>query len=171
MNFKITKASVSDAQSIADVIQTVYENLEQKDWYVADNVEYIYEMLRPQKGAGYLALDTDTEEIAGIFLVTFPGLSEENLGYEIDFSEEQLLLTAHMDSAAVLPKYRGNRLQYLLMQKAEADLREAGCRYLLCTIHPENRFSKENALRQGYRVVKTTEKYGGYLRDILLKEL
>lgn len=171
MNFQIVRAKISDAAAIAEVIQKVYDNIEEKDWYVADNAEYIEKILLTGKGEGYMAVAEDTKEIAGIFMVTFPGSSADNLGHDLNFSQEQLLLTAHMDSAAVLPKYRGNRLQYRLMQEAERDLRAMGYRYLLCTIHPDNRFSQANALRQGYKVVKTTKKYGGYLRDILMKTL
>lgn len=171
MNFQIVRAELSDAAAIAEVIQKVYENMEEKAWYVADNAQYTEKMLRTGKGKGYMAIAEDTKKIAGVFMVTFPGPSADNLGNDLSFSREQLLLTAHMDSAAVLPKYRGNHLQHRLMQEAESDLRTMGYRYLLCTIHPDNRFSQANALRQGYKVVKTTEKYGGYLRDILMKTI
>lgn len=171
MNFQIVKAKSSDASAIAEVMQKVYDNMKETDWYVTDSAEDTEKMLLTGKGKGYMAIAEDTKEIAGIFLVAFPGLSAENLGYDLNFSREQLLLTAHMDSAAVLPRYRGNRLQYRLMQEAEQDLRAMGYRYLLCTIHPDNRFSQANALRQGYQVVKTTKKYGGYLRDILMKQI
>lgn len=171
MNFQIVKATVSDAAAIAEVIQKVYESMDKKEWYVADNAEYTENMLRTGKGKGYMAIAEDTKEIAGIFMVAFPGLSADNLGRDLGFSEEQLLFTAHMDSAAVLPKYRGNHLQYRLMQEAESDLRAKGYRYLLCTIHPDNRFSQANALKQGYEVAKTTIKYGGYLRNILMKTI
>lgn len=171
MEFKIIKAVTTDSATIADVIQEVYRTLEQKDWYVADNAEYTYRMLSSGKGMGYLALNAETDEIAGVFMVTFPGNSKGNLGNDIGLSKEQLPLCAHMDSAAVLPKYRGNHLQCRLMQTAEKELAALGYRYLLCTVHPDNRFSKGNALRQGYQVMKTTEKYGGYLRDILMKEI
>ena len=76
-----------------------------------------------------------------------------------------------MDTAAVLPEYRGQKLQYRLMQMAEEELKKEGLRYLMCTVHPQNRYSRENVLRQGYEVAATKEKYGGYLRDILLKRL
>ncbi|MDO5422240.1 MAG: GNAT family N-acetyltransferase [Eubacteriales bacterium] len=171
MDFEIVKAKLSDAAAISALIQTVYEAMDHKEWYVADNAEYTSNVLTAGNGTGYLAVEARSGELAGIFLVTFPGMSPENLGNDIGFSNEQMLLTAHMESAAVLPKYRGHHLQYRLMQAAEADLRKAGYRYLLCTIHPDNRYSKDNALRQGYQVIKTTEKYGGYLRDILQKVL
>lgn len=171
MEFQIERAEVSDYQVMAEVIRQVYEAMERKEWYVADNEEYTYRMLSEGTGIGYKAVEVSTGEIGGIFMATLPGDTASNLGNDIGFSKEQRLVTAHMDSVAILPKYRGNHLQYRLMQEAERELREMGYRYLMCTVHPENRFSKENVLRQGYRVMKTTEKYGGYLRDILLKEL
>ncbi|HBG12936.1 MAG TPA: hypothetical protein DDX68_16840 [Clostridium sp.] len=58
-----------------------------------------------------------------------------------------------------------------MMKTAEEELRKQGYRYLMCTVHPENRYSKNNIIKQGYQVVLTKEKYGGYVRDILLKKL
>lgn len=171
MEFEIRKAGLEDAQVIADVIQEVFLSMEQKEWYVADNADYTKEMLSTGKGMVYKAIEKESGQLAGVLMITFPGLSEENLGNDIGFSKEQLLKTVHMESAAVLPKYRGNHLQYLLMQKAEGEAAEMGYCYLMCTIHPENRYSKGNATRQGYHVMKTKEKYGGLLRDILLKTL
>lgn len=171
MNFVIEKAEVSDAQVMGDLIRQVYEEMEQKEWYVTDDAAYIERMLSGGRGIGYLAREAKSRELAGIFLVTIPGDEPWNLGNDIGFSGEQKKAAAHMESAAVLKKYQGNHLQYRLMQAAEQDLRDGGFKYLLCTIHPENRFSKGNVLRQGYRVAATKEKYGGYLRDILVKEL
>ena len=85
--------------------------------------------------------------------------------------EEQLKLCAMMDTAAVLPEFRGHHLQYEMMQTAERKLHKEGYRYLLCTVHPENKFSRENVKRQGYKKILTKEKYGGFLRDIWMKEL
>lgn len=171
MNFKIIRATEQDAQAIANVIQTVYEGMQNKEWYVADDEPFVRDTLHSGQALGYLAIEEDTDALAGIFMAICPGDSEKNLGNDIGFSKEQLAVTAHMETAAVLPQYRGNHLQYRLMQAAETDLRALGYRYLMCTIHPENRYSKGNALRQGYQVMKTTEKYGGYLRNILLKKL
>ena len=40
MTFKIVKAEETDYQLFASVIQEVYEALEQKEWFAADNAEY-----------------------------------------------------------------------------------------------------------------------------------
>ena len=66
-----------------------------------------------------------------------------------------------MDSIAILPKYRGHKLQYRLMQTAEGDLRAKGFKYLMCTVHPDNCYSRDNIVSQGYESVAVKEKYGG----------
>ena len=53
----------------------------------------------------------------------------------------------------------------------EGDLRQIGYRYLLCTVHPENVFSRSNVMKQGYQKMLTKEKYGGFLRDIWMKNI
>lgn len=171
MEFLIQRAIKEDYQVFADLIDSVWQQIERKDWFVADNADYTYRMLQEGNGIGYKALEKESGILAGVFMVTFPGSSEVNLGRDIGLLEEEWKKVAHMESIAVLPDYRGNGLQYQLMQTAEEELSVQGYRYLMCTVHPDNAFSKNNIIKQGYQVVLTKEKYGGYLRDILLKKL
>ena len=106
-----------------------------------------------------------------MFFVILPGAHPDNLGYDLGMEKEKLKLCAMMDTAAVLPEFRGHYLQYKMMQHAEGDLRQIGYRYLLCTVHPENVFSRSNVMKQGYQKMLTKEKYGGFLRDIWMKNI
>ena len=90
-----------------------------------------------------------------------------NLGYDLNFSAEDLMRVVHMDTAAVHPDYRGQKLQHRMMLHAEKEL--AG-KILLCTIHPDNRYSLNNVLKQGYTIEKKLEKYGS-IRYLLRKDL
>ncbi|MBT9776246.1 GNAT family N-acetyltransferase [Clostridium sp. MCC353] len=171
MTFKITKATPSDYPSIVRLIQSVWDRLEQKAWFAADNSDYTIQMLETGQGLAFKATEQETGELAGIFMIVFPGLSQENLGRDINLPESELVKVVHMDSAAVLPEYRGYSLQRRLMQAAEAEARRRGFRYLMCTIHPDNHYSRDNVLEQGYHIAATKEKYGGYIRNILIKEL
>lgn len=171
MEFLIERADPSDYLIMADVIQSVWQQIEQKDWFVADDSEYTRHSLTEGNGIGYKAFEADSGALAGVFIATLPGDREENLGRDIGLSQEELGKVAHMESVAILPEYRGNGLQYILMKTAEDELRKQGCRHLMCTVHPENKYSRNNMIKQGYQVVLTKEKYGGYLRDILLKEI
>lgn len=170
MEFRIERASAENYAAIAEVIQQVWEQLPRKDWFVADDAEYIDHILHTGKGIAYMAM-TDAGSLAGVFIVTFPKSDEENLGRDIGLPEEEWNGVAHMDSVAILPEYRGHNLQFCLMQTAEEELRHLGYHSLMCTVHPDNVFSKGNIEKQGYVVVKTTEKYGGYQRDILMKTI
>jgi len=171
VGFRIEKADAGDYQTFADIIQTVWRGLDKKEWFVADNAEYTYEMLTTGKGIGYKAVDINTDKVAGVFLVTKPGDSGGNLGRDAGLGDGELPLVAHMESVAVLPEYRGHRLQYRLMQEAEKDLKESGFKYLMCTVHPDNGYSRNNVMGQGYRSVVVKEKYGGYRREVFLKEI
>ncbi len=167
--FKIEKASAEDYQIFADVIQAAWEAMDQKEWFMADNADYTYRMLSTGKGRGYKAVDMATGDVAGVFMAAAPGLEEDNLGYDIGLSKDDLPLVAHMDSVAVLPGYRGHRLQRRLMEAAEKDLTESGFKFLMCTVHPDNRYSRNNVISQGYEPVMVKEKYGGFVREIFLK--
>ncbi|MCD8075730.1 MAG: GNAT family N-acetyltransferase [Lachnospiraceae bacterium] len=201
MEFRIEKAALSDAEAIAAVIQTCYDTLEQKEWYVPDDADYIRDLLAPPQtydetgnpvpqasvfpvppqaydkmlpgkglhGIAYKAISMDNGELAGVFTVAFPGDGPKSMGYDIGFCPEQCRRLAHMDSAAVLPKFRGFQLQYRLMAAAEEELRSMGFRYLAATVHPDNRASKGTMLRLGYQVMATKIKYNGALRHIMLK--
>lgn len=171
MEFNIEKASQEDACLFAEIILKVWEEMEQKEWFVADAPDYTREKLLEGKGMGYKAVEAENGMPAGVFLVTIPGESEENLGNDLGMPLSERQKVAHMETAVVLSRYRGNHLQYRMMQEGEGDLRQRGYRYLMCTIHPENTYSLSNALKQGYQIMATKEKYGGYLRHILLKNI
>ena len=42
MNLIIEKAVPADYQMFADIIQSVWDGMEQKDWFMADNADYTY---------------------------------------------------------------------------------------------------------------------------------
>lgn len=173
---KLTHPSVDTIDSCIELIRNIWQNMPDKDWFSMDPEEVIRERFPKEQAWLYTASAGNPDKafpknLAGIFMVTFPGLTEENLGWDLGFEEDMLLQTAHMDTAVILPAYRGNGLQGRLMQKAEADLKQAGYRCLLCTIHPDNQYSMNNALKLGYRVAKSTVKYNGLPRNILYKAL
>ena len=64
-----------------------------------------------------------------------------------------------MDSTAVDTAFRGNGLQGRMLEAAENLLDPDRFVYLMCTVHPDNSFSRNNMVRQGYRAVCRKEKY------------
>lgn len=174
MEFIIEAIDREDTAGIRAAVRLtfqVWEQMEEKAWYRPDPVEVVLDTVHRGKGIVYRVLEKRTGAMAGVLIVIIPGRSDENLGYDAGFDEDGLLKTAHMDSAAVLPEFRGCGLQGRMADAAQAELRRRGYRFLMCTVHPENRFSLQTMVKQGYRVIGMAEKYGGYERAVLLKEL
>ena len=77
---------------------------------------------------------------------------------------------------SVMEEARRNTLnpewfQGRMLEAAEKLLDKNRFYYLMCTIHPDNKFSRHNMESHGYEVKKTAFCYGGLPRCILLKSL
>ena len=168
MSMVIRKGSGRDTDNLIRLLQQVRESMEHKEWFYLDPPENVQKMM--ENGAMQLWVAMDGARLAAAFTMIIPGQEEDNYGYDLGFSEEQLLKVINMDTAAVHPDYRGQGLQKKLMQTAEAEIAKEGERILLCTVHPENRFSLQNVLSQGYTIQKKLEKYGS-VRYILRKDI
>ncbi len=163
--FKFERTALLFDSEVKALLEEVYSALERKEFFAIEGYEPIGE------GYVYKAYDNAAGELASIFVLLYPGLSEENLGYDIELSKQELTSVAIADVAATRTNFRGYHLQRTLMQMGEIDAIKDGYKYLMCTIHPENLASLNNALALGYEVVKTKAKYGGMLRHILKKNL
>lgn len=168
--FEFSLAQMKDIPNILTLMTTVKKAMPQKEWFVDDNEEYLYHLLH---GHGFilLAREEQTTHLAAFFMVKYPGISEDNLGHHLNFSEEELQQCVHMDSCVVHPDFRGYHLQSRMASLAEQQIPQQSYRYLLATIHPDNYYSLNNMLRCGYHMVKEAYLYGGLPRVIIMKEL
>ncbi len=167
---KIIRVGRERLREAYEIVNKVDQGMNVPEWFVAEPYEEFDFWMKKERGLLYLAVDEEGKAGA-MFFVILPGTHPDNLGYDLGMEEEKLKLCAMMDTAAVLPEFRGHYLQYKMMQHAEGDLRQMGYRYLLCTVHPENVFSRSNVMKQGYQKMLTKEKYGGFLRDIWMKNI
>ena len=168
MNITIRKGSAADTERMLSLLHKVKNGMKEQEWFFLDPDEEIREMM--ESGVMQLWLAEDGDRVAAIFDYIIPGLNSYNYGYDLAFSEEQLLRVAQMDTAAVDPEYRGLKLQKTLMERAEQEIREVPGRILLSTIHPDNIYSLNNLLAQDYFIAKKIAKYGS-VRYVLRKDL
>lgn len=168
MDICIRKGNMADIENFIRLIYDVRDSMSNKEWFYVDPADKIREWMA--NGTMRLWVAMDGNRLAGAFDILIPGLGEDNYGHDLGFSEEELMRVINMDTAAVHPDYRGQGLQKKMMQEAEKEIRGAGKRILLCTVHPENRFSLKNVLDQGYIIQKKLEKYGS-VRYILRKDI
>ena len=165
MDIQIRKIGMEEVHKYLEFLHEVKALMEQDEWFFLDPDEEVYEMMEQDAMGIWLA--QDGERIAAVFCVVYPGMKEFNLGYDLGFSEDDLHRVVHMDTVAVHPDYRGQGLQHRMMLHAEQEL--IG-RILMCTIHPDNKYSLNNVLKQGYTIKMRVEKYGS-IRYILQKNL
>ncbi|MBQ8236714.1 MAG: GNAT family N-acetyltransferase [Oscillospiraceae bacterium] len=164
MDIVIRKGTASEVEAFLIFTHQVRDAMAEKAWFALDPDEEMRELTVSGDMEFWLA--ECGGRLAAVFSIIRPGLREFNLGYETGLEETELLRVVHMDTAAVHPDFRGRGLQRRMMAEAEKTLPG---RILLCTIHPDNRYSLENALRLGYRIEKRIAKYGS-IRFILRKD-
>lgn len=179
MEFEIKRALPEDGDRLTAIMEEVTEGLANPAWFVDDDAEYIKAHVGhiPVKAGdcGFIlkavCMEEGQEETAGFFMVDFPGTGDRNLGHHIMLEGEKLIKVAHMDSVVILPKYRGHKLQYKLIEAAEEILRqETDYEIWMATVHPDNKYSLDNVQALGYQIVAEAKKYGGYPRYVLMKE-
>lgn len=168
MKVSIRKGGMRDVENYIRLLHEVKSAMAQQEWFFLDSDEEIRTMMAEDIMELWVA-EADSL-LAGAFSILHPGMDGCNYGHDLGFDREHLMRVVQMDTAAVHPDYRGNGLQKRLMEAAENEIRKQPGRILLCTIHPDNRFSLENVLKQNYRIEKTVEKYGS-IRHILRKDL
>lgn len=164
--FYATKEDILELKKVMDEAVAV---LLQKDWYVADNISFLERHIKEE---GYTLKYVVEGKIVAFLIVRYPMFSDDNLGYYLSNPTKEILTkVAHIESTAVLPNFRGHKLQKRLLEMAEQIEKEKHTKYLMATVHPDNIYSMRNFSDHGFICLLETKKYGGLRRNILLKEI
>lgn len=183
--YTLRLATLDDAYEIWSVMDTCFQTLEHKEFFICDDLDYVKDILFGH-GFGVVACDMDGN-IVGNLLVKYPGLNEENLGYDVfgkSFEANEIAAPCnialtlgnlncvlHMDSASVLPEHRGHSLERKMITFAETLVDTSKYCYSFATVAPENTASLKSLKKNGYQLMVTKEKYAGYVRCVMMKEL
>ena len=97
-----------------EIVNKVDQGMNVPEWFVAEPYEEFDFWMKKERGLLYLAVDEEGKAGA-MFFVILPGTHPDNLGYDLGMEEEKLKLCAMMDTAAVLPEFRGHYLQYKMI--------------------------------------------------------
>jgi len=166
MRFKYRRAVEADVPDIYEVMRQVEKTMENPEMFCSDGPDFIARHITKE---GFILLACFEEQMVAFLIVRYPREERDNLGIDIGLQEKELDKVVHMESVAVLQKYRGYGIQRELIMMAEEMLEEQMI-YLLATVSPDNQVSLNNFYRLGYEIKLTKEKYGNRMRHIMCKE-
>lgn len=152
MNFQFRKGTRDDVESFIMFLDEIKAAMQQQAWFYLDPADMVRSMVQDRILEFWMAFHE--RQLAAVFSILIPGLHSYNYGYDLGFTQEELLQVVHMDTAAVHPEYRGFGLQGRMVQMAEQEFAGKGKRFFLSTVHPDNQYSLNNMLSQGYSVQK-----------------
>lgn len=164
---EIIRAEEKNIKEITHLMELVSSSMTEKDWFVADDEEMIKKHIDRE---GFTLLALINGKPVGFMIVRIPETAEDHLGYDLAFHDIQMKQSAHMESVGVLPDFRGQGIQQILLKHAEKYLIQMGFCLFLATVHPDNAASLKSFRNLNYKIMRKAIKYGGKERLILCKE-
>ena len=155
-----------DFQAIVDLNETIYAALPDKSVLRHNTPEMIASCLEePNVTLGIW----DDVLLVAIGMLYVPQCLDEDHFHDLDLHGDYK--SANQKLFLVREGYRGMGLQRKLIQEVEKIAVARGYNLLCTTVAPNNDFSINNFLKEGYRYAKTEMKYGGLVRNLYYKVL
>ena len=163
---QLRQCQPADLQVIIDLNEAIYAALPNKSVLRHNSPEMIASCLEePNVTLGVW----DGDLLVAIGMLYVPQCIEEDhfhdLGLQGDYK------SANQKWFVVRDLYRGMWLQRTLIREVEKTAIARGYNLLCTTVAPNNDFSINNFLKEGYVYAKTEMKYGGLVRNLYYKVL
>ena len=163
---ELRRCQPDDLQAIIDLNETIYAALPDKSVLRHNSPEMITSCLEePNVTLGIW----DGNLLVAIGMLYVPQCLEEDHFHDLDLSGSYK--SANQKLFLVREGYRGLGLQRQLIREVESIAIARGYNLLCTTVAPNNVFSINNFLKEGYVYAKTEMKYGGLVRNLYYKIL
>ena len=163
---QLRPCQLSDLQAVIDLNETIYVALPDKTILRHNSPEMIASCLEePNVTLGIW----DGEVLVAVGMLYVPQCMEEDHFHDLGLEGEYH--SANQKLFLVREGYRGLGLQRKLIREVEKIAMARGYDLLCTTVAPNNNYSINNFLKEGYVYAKTEEKYGGLVRNLYYKVL
>lgn len=163
---EIKKCQTSDLEAVIELNESIYAALPDKTVLRHNSPEMIASCLEePNVTLGIW----EGNNLIAIGMLYVPQSLEEDHAHHLDLQGDYLC--ANQKLFLVREGYRGLGLQRKLIREVEQIAIKRGYNLLCTTVAPNNAFSINNFLKEGYIYAKTEEKYGGLVRNLYYKVL
>ena len=149
----------NELETVLNFQKEIIDNMPNKDWFVPLTKE---EFLTPINGRDNAYFFIHNQQIIGLLVLTcdIPDILKE---YKLP-SDNYMLI----DSVMVKDEYRGFGLQQQMLDFAYERAIKLGVDGLVASIHPDNRYSMDNFVKQKYELLHVLTIHGGK-RNIMIK--
>lgn len=163
---QLRQCQPADLQVIIDLNEAIYAALPDKSVLRHNSPEMIASCLEePNVTLGVW----DGDLLVAIGMLYVPQCIEEDHFHDLDLQGDYK--SANQKLFLVRDRYRGLGLQRRLIREVEKTAIARGYNLLCTTVAPNNDFSINNFLKEGYVYAKTEIKYGGLVRNLYYKVL
>ena len=161
---ELRRCQPTDLQAVIELNETVYTALPDKSVLRHNSPEMIASCLEEPN---FTLSIWDSNLLVAIGMLYVPQCLEEDHFHDLGLQGEYK--SANQKLFLVRESYRGLGLQRKLIREVEKIAIARGYNLLCTTCAPNNSFSINNFLKEGYVYAKTEEKYGGLVRNLYYK--
>lgn len=159
----------------ADCIPALLELQEDAFAHAGDSTDFLRrnttETLLPCFGGDSLVLGAfDGEQLVAFGILYCAGETKENLAHDLD-EVTDITENANVKLVIVRYEYRGNGLQKEIIARLCTHAEKRGYKWLSSTVSPENPWSMNNLIANGFTEAKVLVKYGGLKRILYAKKI
>ena len=167
ISYEVVDLDPSDSKVISDVMFAAKSTIAD-ELYMPLTTDEVFEIFT--RGGAAFGIKMQNK-IVGILTIDVPN-DVFGVSYEDYYNGADNDNTMYIENCAVLPAYRGNSFQRVLVKHAENWLRSRipDCEYFMCTVAPNNGASHHSMEMLGYSVIATDRMYGNNLRDVMCKK-
>ena len=170
MNIEIKEATINDIDEIIQLKKDVWDKLENKEWYVIDGTDNNF-LKQEIENNGLVLNAVCNNKIVG-FLIYHKNLNEEQTIIKKLHYENKINQCIELSNGAVDSCFRGMHLYAKMALKGEEIIRERyNKKYILATVHPDNKASLKSLLQLDFQIICKTKMYGNLDRCIIQKDI
>lgn len=170
MEILIEEATINDIDTIIQLKKDIWDNLENKAWYVIKGTNQKF-LKKELENNGLILKAINGDEIVG-FLIMCNTLTKESSIIQKLHLENEVNMCIELSNSAVDMKYRGNNLYIKMAKKAEEIIKNRyNKKYILATVHPDNMASLKSLQKIDYKIICKSKMYENLDRYILLKHI
>jgi len=167
--YQIIALDISWKEKLIAVQDEVYTKLERKDLYIKITEQEFEEVLG---GMGIVVGAVCNGQLVGFHVSSYHDTETKELGKHLNLNSRQLEELAYIEASVVLPEYRGNGLQKIMISENIKLLKDCGfIKHLVTTIAPDNIPSLKSLQNLGFFILNTKEITPGCIRHILYRKL